>query len=180
MTTPAPEKTTARRRPARTEDAGPRPRVRLGLTGWVISWLGPTAAMGALLLGLTFVPGLDDEGFLTPLIPLIAGAAVGVGIPGTLLVNWLYRHHLNVVLHVLGYVVVGLLYGPVMLFAGTGGLMPMLIPLVGFPSGLLLGAGRWIAQPLATVEDPGAQAAENESVGDDATEEPTAEEAQND
>lgn len=180
MTTPAPEKTTARRRRAHTKDAGPRPRIRLGLTGWVISWLGPTAVMGALLLALSFVPGLDDEGFLTPLIPLIAGAAVGVGIPGTLLVNWLYRHHLNVVLHVLGYVVVGLLYGPVMLFAGTAGLMPMLIPLVGFPAGLLLGAGRWIAQPLATVEDPAEQAAESESARDEAAEEPTDEETQND
>lgn len=141
--------------------------MRLGLTGWVISWLGPTAVMGALLLGLSFVPGLDEDGFLTPLIPLIAAAAVAVGIPGTLLVNRLYRHHLNVTLHVLGYVVVGLLYGPVMLFAGTGGLMPMLIPLVGFPAGILLGAGRWVAQPFAEVYDPSA-------------EEPTDEEPEND
>lgn len=141
--------------------------MRLGLTGWVISWLGPTAVMGALLLGLSFVPGLDEDGFLTPLIPLIAAAAVAVGIPGTLLVNRLYRHHLNVTLHVLGYVVVGLLYGPVMLFAGTGGLMPTLIPLVGFPAGILLGAGRWVAQPFAEINDPSA-------------EEPTDEEPEND
>lgn len=154
MTTPAPEKTTARRLPARVKESGPKPRMVLGLTGWVVSWLIPTAVMGALLLGLSFVPGLDDDGFLTPLIPLIAGAAVGIGVPGTLLVNWLYRHHLNLTLHVLGYVVVGLLYGPVMLFAGVGGLMPMLIPLVGFPAGILLGAGRWIAQPLARIQDP--------------------------
>lgn len=156
MTTPAPEKTTRRRRPRR-QPPRERPRLRLGLTGWVVSWLVPTAVMGGLLLGLSFVPGLDDDGFLTPLIPLIGGAAVGVGIPGTLLVTWLYRHHLNPTLHVLGYVVVGLLYGPIVLLAGTGGLMPMLIPLVGFPAGVLLGVGRWAAQPLATVEDPSAE-----------------------
>ncbi len=167
MTTPAPEKTTARRRPARAKETGPRPRLRLGLTGWVISWLGPTAVMGALLLGLSFVPGLDEDGFLTPLIPLIAAAAVGVGIPGTLLVNRLYRHHMNVTLHVLGYVAVGLLYGPVMLFAGTAGLMPMLIPLVGFPAGILLGAGRWVAQPFATIDDPSAEGTTDEETEND-------------
>ncbi|GAB3187065.1 hypothetical protein [Nesterenkonia suensis] len=155
MTTPAPEKTTRRRRPRRQSPAR-RPRLRLGVAGWVVSWLLPTAVMGGLLLGLSFVPGLDEEGFLTPLIPLIGGAAVAVGIPGTLLVTWLYRHHLNPTLHVLGYVVVGLLYGPIVLLAGTGGLMPMLIPLVGFPAGVLLGIGRWAAQPLATVTDPAA------------------------
>lgn len=154
MTTPAPEKTPRRRRPRRSPPTE-RPRLRLGFTGWVVSWLLPTAVMGGLLLGLTFVPGLDDDGFLTPLIPLIGGAAVAVGIPGTLLVTWVLRHHLSPVLHVLGYVLVGLLYGPVVLFAGTAGLLPMLIPLVGFPAGVLLGLGRWIAQPLTTVEEPG-------------------------
>ncbi|GAA1173746.1 hypothetical protein [Nesterenkonia xinjiangensis] len=153
MTTPAPEKTARRRRP-RQHRPTHRARLRLGVTGWVVSWLLPTAVMGGLLLGLSFVPGLDDQGFLTPLIPLIGGAAVAVGIPGTLLVSWLYRHHLNPSVHVLGYALVGLLYGPVVLLAGTGGLMPMLIPLVGFPAGVLLGVGRWAAQPLTTVEDP--------------------------
>lgn len=152
MTTPAPEKIGRRRRPARS--TGPRPRLRLGFTGWVISWLVPTAVMGGLVLVLSFVPGLDDEGFLTPLIPLLAAASVVVGVPGTLLVTWLYRHHTNLVLHVLGYVLVGLLYGPVVLAAGTAGLMPMLIPLVGFPAGILLGLGRWAVQPLAKVEHP--------------------------
>ncbi|GAA3066464.1 MULTISPECIES: hypothetical protein [Actinomycetes] len=167
MTTPAPEKTTRRRRPRRQPPAQ-RPRLRLGFAGWVVSWLVPTFVMGGLLLGLSFVPGLDDDGFLTPLIPLIGGAAVGIGIPGTLLVTWLYRHHLNPTLHVLGYVVVGLLYGPVVLLAGTGGLMPMLIPLVGFPAGVLLGVGRWAAQPLATVIDPATdEAPTDETPADD-------------
>ena len=109
--------------------------------------------MGALLLILSFVPGLDEEGFLTPLIPLIGAAAVFVGIPGTFLVNWLFRHQPNPLLHVLGYALVGLLYGPVVLFAGAGGLLPMLIPLIGFPAGILLGLSRWAVQPLATVDD---------------------------
>lgn len=157
MTTPAPEKSTRRRRSTRrTAAVGPRPRLRMGLTAWAVSWLVPTALTGALLLGLSFVPGLDAEGYLTPLIPLIGGAAVVVGIPGTLLVTWWYRHHLSPVVHVLGYVLVGLLYGPVMLVAGTGGLLPMLIPIIGFPAGVLLGVGRWIAQPLVRVEDPAA------------------------
>lgn len=154
MTTPAPEKTPRRRRsPRATPAERPRPRLKLGLLGWVVSWLAPTAVMGAALLGLSFIPGLDDDGFLTPMIPLIAGAAVVVGIPGTLLVARIFRHHLQPMVHVLGCVLVGLLYGPVVLFAGTAGLVPMLIPLVGFPAGVLLGLGRLAAQPLTTVKD---------------------------
>lgn len=163
MTTPAPEKTPRRRRPRRRAEPGPRPRLRLGLLGWAVSWLLPTAIMGAALLSLTLVPGLDAEGYLAPLIPLIGGAAVVVGIPGTLLIGWFYRHHLNPVIHVLGYVLVGLLHGPVVLLAGPQGLVPMLIPIVGFPAGILLGAGRWIAQPLARVEDPAAEASDAET-----------------
>ncbi|MDO5492504.1 MAG: hypothetical protein Q4F53_02685 [Nesterenkonia sp.] len=158
MTTPAPEKSVRRRRRRTASPDRPRPRLRMGLTAWAVSWLVPTALTGAVLLGLSFVPGLDDDGFLTPLIPLIGGAAVVIGIPGTLLVTRLYRHHLSPVVHVLGYVLVGLLYGPVVLLAGTGGLMPMLIPMIGFPAGVLLGVGRWIAQPLVRVEDPFAEA----------------------
>ncbi|GAA4922423.1 hypothetical protein M3B43_08090 [Nesterenkonia massiliensis] len=149
MTTPAPEKSGGRRRPARSSADSPSPQLKLGLTGWFVSWLVPTAIMGGLLLGLSFVPGLDGEGYMAPLIPLLGAAAVVVGIPGTLLVGWIYRHNLNPVVHVLGYVAVGLLYGPVVLFAGVGGLMPMLIPIIGFPAGVLLGLGRWAAQPLA-------------------------------
>lgn len=155
MTTPAPEKSARRR--SRRAAAADRPRLRMGLTAWAVSWLVPTALTGVVLLALSFVPGLDDDGFLAPLIPLIGGAAVAVGIPGTLLVSWFYRHHLSPVVHVLGYVLVGLLYGPVVLLAGTGGLMPMLIPMVGFPAGVLLGLGRWVAQPLVRVEDPHAE-----------------------
>lgn len=157
MTTPAPQKTTGRRR--RTPSAVPQPVLKLGAWGWLISWLLPTVIMGVALLVLSFVPGLDDTGYLAPLIPLIGGAAVGIGIPGTLLVTWLCRHQLNTVVHVLGYVVVGLLYGPVVLFAGAGGLVPMLIPMIGFPAGVLLGVGRWAAQPLASIKDPAADPA---------------------
>ncbi|WP_300342711.1 hypothetical protein [Nesterenkonia sp.] len=152
MTTPAPEKSSARRRRGPSGAAADRPQLRLGASGWIVSWLLPTALMGALLLGLSFVPGLNQDGFLAPLIPLLGAAAVVVGIPGTLLVSWLLRHQLNPVIHVLGYVVVGLLYGPVVLVPGAAGLMPLLVPLVGFPAGILLGAGRWIAQPLARTQ----------------------------
>ncbi|GFZ81321.1 hypothetical protein [Nesterenkonia alkaliphila] len=161
MTTPAPERTTRRRRPAGERPHSARPQLKLGLTGWTVSWLVPTALMGAVLLALSFFPGLDGEGYLTPLIPLLGAAAVVVGIPGTLLVSWLLRHHLNPVVHMLGYVLVGLLYGPVVLFAGASGLMPMLIPIIGFPAGILLGIGRWIAQPLATVTHPEQQVEQN-------------------
>ncbi|TLP75761.1 hypothetical protein [Nesterenkonia sphaerica] len=152
MTTPAPEKAAGRRRRATSSTAASRPRLRLGAVGWTVSWLVPTALMGAILLGLSFLPGLDGEGYLSPLIPLLAAAAVVVGIPGTLLVSWLLRHHVNPVAHVLGYVLVGLFYGPVVLFAGAEGLMPMLIPIIGFPAGVLLGLGRWLAQPLTSLE----------------------------
>lgn len=151
VTTPAPA--SGRRKP-RSRTVLNRPQLRVGVTGWLVSWLVPTALMGGVLLGLSFVPGLDGDGFLTPLIPLLAGASVVVGVPGTMLICWLLRHQLNPVVHVLGYVLVGLLYGPVVLISGAGGLLPMLIPLVGFPAGILLGLGRWIAQPLARIETP--------------------------
>ena len=154
MTTPAPEKSARRRRSPRTQDPAARPVLRLGVAGWIVSWLVPTAVMGGLLLALGFVPGLNEDGFLAPLIPLIAAAAVVVGIPGTLLVSWLYRHQLRPTVHILGYVLVGLLYGPVVLVVGAGGLVPMLIPVIGFPAGILLGIGRWMAQPLTRVQDP--------------------------
>jgi len=161
MTTPAPEKTTRRRRPPKQKTRTPKPVLRLGIAGWIVSWLVPTAVMGGLLLALGFVPGLDEDGFLAPLIPLIGAAAVVVGIPGTLLVTWLYRHQPSPMVHILGYVLVGLLYGPVVLVAGAGGLVPMLIPLIGFPAGMLLGIGRWMAQPLARVDYPTDTSTEN-------------------
>ena len=154
MTTPAPQKIAGRRRPRAARQRELRPQLRLGAVGWVVSWLIPTALMGAVLLGLSLVPGLDGEGFLTPLVPLLGGAAIVVGGPGTLLIGWLLRHQVNPGAHILGYVVVGLLYGPVVLISGAGGLMPMLIPLVGFPAGILLGLGRWIAQPMARIDAP--------------------------
>lgn len=159
MTTPAPERS-SRKRSSSTRST-PQARLRLGAVGWTISWLLPTAIMGGILLGLSFVPGLDGEGYLTPLIPLVAAASVVIGIPGTLLVGWLYRHHTQPMVHILGYVVVGLLYGPVVLIGGAAGLMPMLIPLVGFPAGILLGLVRWAVQPLSTIEDPSASAPES-------------------
>lgn len=156
MTTPAPERTAGRRRPRR--QPGPRPELRLSWTAWLLAWLAPTLLMGVLLLGAGLLPewfDLDwDLEFLAPLIPYIGGAAVGIGIPGTLLVGWLLRHQTNPLVHVLGWVLVGLLYGPVILLAGAGGLVPMLIPIIGFPAGVLMGVSRWLAQTMAYVVDP--------------------------
>ncbi|GAB3842604.1 hypothetical protein [Nesterenkonia populi] len=156
MTTPAPERTAGRRRPKK--QTGPRPHLRLSWTAWLLAWLAPTLLMGVLLLGAGLLPewlDLDwDMEFLAPLIPYIGGAAVVVGVPGTLLVGWLLRHQLNPLVHVLGWVLVGLLYGPVILLAGASGLVPMLIPIIGFPAGVLMGLSRWLAQTMAYVIDP--------------------------
>ncbi|WP_146341254.1 hypothetical protein [Nesterenkonia sp. NBAIMH1] len=157
MTTPAPERPAGRRRSSRRASAS-RPVLRLSWTAWLLAWLAPTLLMGTLLLGAGLLPqwlDLDwDMEFIAPLIPYIGAAAAVVGIPGTLLVGWLLRHELNPLVHVLGWVVVGLLYGPVILAAGAGGLVPMLIPIIGFPAGVLMGISRWLAQTMAYVTVP--------------------------
>jgi hypothetical protein len=78
-----------------------------------------------------------------------------IGLPLCLLVNWLFRFKLNQWIHVLGYALVGMLYGLAVLFSGVGGLVPMLIPVVGFPAAVLMALGRALARPLVTVVRPG-------------------------
>ena len=74
-----------------------------------------------------------------------------VGLPLCLLVNWAFRHVLNQWVHVLAYALVGMLFGLVVLTQGAGGILPMLIPVIGFPAGILMGLGRLAARPLVKV-----------------------------
>ena len=67
MTTPAPVKPSARaRRRAAQAASGPRPRLSMGLTGFLVAWLLPNLVMAALVAGIALVPALQDYGSLTP------------------------------------------------------------------------------------------------------------------
>ena len=59
---------------------------------------------------------------------------------------------LNQWVHVLAYALVGMLYGLVVLTQGAGGILPMLIPVIGFPAAVLMGLGRLAARPLVRLE----------------------------
>ena len=85
---------------------------------------------------------------------LIAGLVIGL--PLCMLVNRAFRHVLNQWVHVLAYAMVGMLYGLVVLAQGVGGVLPMLIPVIGFPAAVLMGLGRLAARPLVDVV-PGAE-----------------------
>ncbi|WP_258933588.1 hypothetical protein [Nesterenkonia pannonica] len=114
--------------------------------------------MGTLLLGAGLLPqwlDLDwNMEFIAPLIPYIGAAAAVVGIPGTLLVGWLLRHELNPLVHVLGWVVVGLLYGPVILAVGCRRPGADADSHHRLPAGVLMGISRWLAQTMAYVTVP--------------------------
>lgn len=153
MTTPAPVTSTARaRRKAARAAAGPRPRLRMGLNGFLVAWLVPNLLMAALVLGLTLMPSLQGLGSLTPLLTVVGVAGLVIGLPLCLLVNWAFRHVLNQWVHVLAYALVGMLYGLVVLTQGAGGILPMLIPVIGFPAAVLMGLGRLTARPLVRLE----------------------------
>ena len=153
MTTPAPVTSTARaRRKAARAAAGPRPRLRMGLNGFLVAWLLPNLLMAALVLGLTLMSSLQGLGSLTPLLTVVGVAGLVIGLPLCLLVNWAFRHVLNQWVHVLAYALVGMLYGLVVLTQGAGGILPMLIPVIGFPAAVLMGLGRLAARPLVRLE----------------------------
>lgn len=152
MTTPIPEKPSRRQR-ARVQDAE-RPRLRLGLMGFLVAWLLPNLVMAAVVMVLGLIPDLQAYGSLSPLLTVVGVAGLVIGLPLCLLVNWLFRHQLNQWVHVMGYALVGMLYGLAVLLYGGSGLLPMLIPLIGFPAAVLMAVGRTLARPLATVEDP--------------------------
>lgn len=153
MTTPLPVKPSRRRRT--TVPAGSRPRLKMSLYGFLVAWLTPNLLMAALVLVLSLVPALQVYGSLTPLLSVVGVAGLVIGLPLCLLVNWLFRFKLNQWVHVLGYALVGMLYGMAVLFTGVGGLVPMLIPVVGFPAAILMALGRILARPLVAVVRPG-------------------------
>lgn len=151
MTTPIPVKPSRRKRPAA---AGPRPRLKMSLYGFLVAWLAPNLLMAAIVLVLNFIPALQAYGSLTPLLTTVGLAGLVIGLPLCLLVNWLFRHKTNQWIHVIGYALVGMLYGLAVLFSGVGGLVPMLIPIIGFPAAILMALGRAVAQPLVKVVRP--------------------------
>ncbi|MDY6056082.1 hypothetical protein [Micrococcus sp.] len=154
MTTPAPVTSTARaRRRAARADAGPRPRLQMGVDGFLVAWLLPNLVMAAAVAGLSFLPTLQQLGSLTPLLTVVGVAGLVVGLPLCLLANHAFRHVLNQWVHVLAYALVGMLYGLVVLTQGAGGILPMLIPVIGFPAALLMALGRLLARPLVRVVD---------------------------
>jgi len=158
MTTPAPVKSAARaRRKAARDVSGPRPRLRMGLNGFLVAWLLPNLLMAAVVLALTLIPSLQRFGTLTPLLTVVGIAGLVIGLPLCLLVNRAFRHVLNQWVHVLAYALVGMLYGLVVLAQGVGGVLPMLIPVIGFPAAVLMGLGRLAARPLVDVVVPGAE-----------------------
>ena len=156
MTTPIPVKPSRRKRPAA---AGPRPRLKMSLYGFLVAWLAPNLLMAAIVLVLNFIPALQAYGSLTPLLTTVGLAGLVIGLPLCLLVNWLFRHQTNQWIHVIGYALVGMLYGLAVLFSGVGGLLPMLIPIIGFPAAILMALGRAVAQPLVKVVRPEATSA---------------------
>lgn len=159
MTTPIPEKPSRRQR-ARVQDAE-RPRLRLGLMGFLVAWLLPNLVMAVVVMVLGLIPDLQAYGSLSPLLTVVGVAGLVIGLPLCLLVNWLFRHQLNQWVHVMGYALVGMLYGLAVLLYGGSGLLPMLIPLIGFPAAVLMAVGRTLARPLATVEDPNGRPVED-------------------
>lgn len=155
MTTPIPVKPSRRTRPA----SGPRARLKMSLYGFLVAWLIPNLVMAGLVLVLNLIPALQSYGSLSPLLTVVGVAGMVIGLPLCLLVNWLFRYKTNQWIHVLGYALVGMLYGLAVLFSGAGGLVPMLIPVVGFPAAILMALGRTFARPLVSVVRPEANTA---------------------
>ena len=97
-------------------------------------------------------------GDLAPLLTIVGLSGLILGLPLALLTNWLLRHQLNQSVHILAYAVIGMLYGLTVLLAGGEGLIPLLIPLVGFPAAILMALGRWTASSFVHVIEPAGEA----------------------
>ncbi|MFC7401812.1 hypothetical protein [Citricoccus sp. GCM10030269] len=152
MTTPIPVAPSRRTRSARA--AGSRPRLSMSLYGFLVAWLAPNLVMAAIVVVLNLVPALQVYGSLSPLLAVVGLAGLVIGLPLCLLVNWFFRYQTNQWVHVFGYALVGMLYGVAVLFTGAGGLVPMLIPVIGFPAAILMALGRSVARPLVAVVRP--------------------------
>lgn len=139
----------------------------MSVFGLIVAWLVPNMVMAVVVLVLNMLPVREQVGDLTPLLTIVGLAGLIIGLPLALLINRVFRHQLNHSVHVLGYALIGLLYGLAVLLAETGGLVPLLIPLVGFPAAILLALGRLAAIPLTRVIEPEIDVeAETESVAD--------------
>lgn len=154
MTTPAPEKSRRRRARGRSGQGAARPRLQMSLMGFLVAWLLPNLVMAATVLILGLFPDLQAFGSLTPLLTVVGVAGLVIGLPLCLLVNWIFRFQLNQWVHVLGYALVGMLYGLAVLLYGGAGLLPMMVPVIGFPAAILMALGRTLARPLTRVQSP--------------------------
>ena len=152
MTTPVPEKYDSA--PRRRKNTEPRPRLAMSIYGFLLAWLVPNIVMAGIVVILNLLPLSDTVGDLTPLLTLVGLSGLVLGLPLALLANWLLRYQLNQSVHILAYAVIGMLYGLTVLFAGGEGLLPLLIPLVGFPAGILMALGRWSASSFVQVVEP--------------------------
>ncbi|WFP17113.1 hypothetical protein [Citricoccus muralis] len=153
MTTPVPQKY-KHSRPSRLREKSALPRLSMSVFGLIVAWLVPNMVMAVVVLVLNMLPVREQVGDLTPLLTIVGLAGLIIGLPLALLINRVFRHQLNHSVHVLGYALIGLLYGLAVLLAETGGLVPLLIPLVGFPAAILLALGRLAAIPLTRVIEP--------------------------
>lgn len=152
MTTPVPEKYDSA--PKRRKNTTPRSRLSMSIYGFLLAWLVPNIVMAGLVVILNLLPLSDTVGDLTPLLTIVGLSGLVLGLPLTLLANWLLRYQLNHSVHILAYAVIGMLYGLTVLLAGGEGLIPLLIPLVGFPAAILMALGRWTASSFVDVIDP--------------------------
>ncbi|HEY4557495.1 MAG TPA: hypothetical protein VIG82_04825 [Enteractinococcus sp.] len=161
MTTPVPEKYDSA--PKRRKNTEPKPRLSMSIYGFLLAWLVPNIVMAGIVVILNLLPLSDTVGDLTPLLTLVGISGLILGLPLALLTNWLLRHQLNQSVHVLAYAIIGMLYGLMVLTAGGEGLLPLLIPLVGFPAAILMALGRWSASAFVhVVESDGTVAHEED------------------
>src|SRR5699024_11519732 len=128
----------------------------MSIYGFLLAWLVPNIVMAGIVVILNLLPLSDTVGDLTPLLTLVGLSGLVLGLPLALLANWLLRYQLNQSVHILAYALIGMLYGLTVLTAGGEGLIPLLIPLVGFPAAILMALGRWAASSFAHVVDPAA------------------------
>lgn len=152
MTTPVPEKYDSA--PKRRRNTGPKPRLSMSIYGFLVAWLVPNIVMAAIVVILNLLPISDTVGDLTPILTLVGLSGLVLGLPLALLANWLLRHQVNQAIHIMAYAIIGMFYGLTVLTAGGEGLIPLLIPLVGFPAAILMALGRWAASSFVHVVDP--------------------------
>jgi len=126
----------------------------MSIYGFLLAWLVPNIVMAAIVVILNLLPISDTVGDLTPLLTLVGLSGLVLGLPLALLTNWLLRYQLNHAVHILAYAIIGMFYGLTVLTAGGEGLVPLLIPLVGFPAAILMALGRWVASSFVDVIDP--------------------------